>query len=61
MDERITRIVAILLRCPGLLGPEAMRAGKFSLEESGNPAKQMAVRHSFAKANGGKAIDSHPV
>ena len=60
MDERITLTVAILLRCPGLSVPEAMRAGKLSLEESGNPAKQMAVRRSFSKANGGKAIAPPP-
>ena len=60
VDERITRTVAILLRCPGLLVPETMWAGKLFLEESGNPAKQMAVRRSFAKANGGKAIAPPP-
>jgi hypothetical protein len=50
MDERIAHTVAFMLRCPGLSVPDAMRASKYSLEESGNPAKQVAIRHSFAKA-----------
>jgi hypothetical protein len=48
--------IAYLLRCPRLSVPEGMRACKFSLEESENPAKQMAVRRSFAKATGGKLV-----
>ena len=56
MDERIAHTVTFLLRCPGSTVPEAMRACKFSLEESLHPAKQMAVRRSFAKASAGKAV-----
>jgi hypothetical protein len=48
--------VAYLLRCPRSLVLEAMRVCKFSLEESGNPAKQMALRRSFSKATGGKLV-----
>jgi hypothetical protein len=48
--------VAYLLRCPRSSVPEVTRACKFSLEESGNPEKQMAVRRSFAKATGGKLV-----
>jgi hypothetical protein len=55
VDERIAHTVAFILRCPGLLVPEAMRVCKFTLEESGNTAKQMAVHRSFvAKATNGK-------
>ena len=60
MDERITRTVTFLLRCPGSSVPEAMRACKFSMEESVHTVNQMAVRRSFSKANGGKAIDPPP-
>ena len=57
VDERIAHTVAFILRCPGLLVPEAMRACIFTLEESGNPAKQMAVHRSFAaKATNGKLV-----
>jgi hypothetical protein len=56
VDERIAHTVTFLLRCPGSTVPEAMRACKFSLEESLHPAKQMAVRRSFAKASAGKAV-----
>ncbi len=41
--------------------PEAMRAAKFTLEESSNAAKQMAVRRVYAKANGGKTKSPFPV
>jgi hypothetical protein len=54
MDKGIVHTVAFMLWCPGLSVPEAMRASKYSLEESGNPAKQMAIRRSFAKATSGK-------
>jgi hypothetical protein len=56
VDVRIAHTVAYLLRCPRSSVPEVMRACKFSLEESGNPAKQMAVRRSFAKATVGKLV-----
>ncbi len=56
MDVCITHTVTYLLRCPRSLVPEAMWACKFSLEESGNPAKQMAVCCSSAKATGGKLV-----
>jgi hypothetical protein len=53
MDECIAHTVAFMLWCPGSLVPEAMWASKYSLEESGNPVIQMAIRRSFAKATGG--------
>ena len=56
VDERIAHTVTFLLRCPGSTVPEAMRACKFSLEESLHPAKKMAVRRSFAKASACKAV-----
>jgi hypothetical protein len=54
MDERIAHTAAFMLRCPGSSVPEATRVSKYSLEESGNPAKQMAICRSFAKATVGK-------
>jgi hypothetical protein len=49
-DKRIEHAVAFLLRCQGASVPEAMRAAKFTLEESLNTAKQMAVHCAYAKA-----------
>jgi hypothetical protein len=46
----------LLIAGPWSLVPEAMQACKFSLEESGNPAKQMAVHRSLAKATSGKLV-----
>jgi hypothetical protein len=34
--------------------PEAMRACKYTLDESSHPKLQMAIRRSYAKATGGK-------
>lgn len=53
-DARIGRAVEFLLRCRGAKVPEAMRAVKFTLKESANATKQMAVRRAYAKAIGGK-------
>ena len=53
-DARIGRAVEFLLRCQGAKVPEAMRAVKFTLKESANATKQMAVRRAYTKAIGGK-------
>ena len=53
-DGRVAHAVAFLLRCQGASVPEAMRAAKFTLEESSNTTKQMAVRRAYTKAIGGK-------
>ncbi len=54
MDKRIAKATAFKLRCQSASIPEAMRASKFTLAESSNPAKQMAVRRAYEKATGGK-------
>jgi len=54
VDKRIAKAAAFKLRCQSASIPEAMRASKFSLAESSNPAKQMAVRRAYEKAIGGK-------
>ena len=55
VDVRIAHTVAYLLRCPRSLVPEAMRACKFTLDESASRSKQMTIRRSFAKkATGGR-------
>jgi hypothetical protein len=59
-DPRVERTVAYLLRCPRSTVPEAMRASKFSLDESRDAAKQMAVRRAYGKASGGKATHHPP-
>ena len=57
MDVRIAHTVAYLLRCPRSSVPEAMRACKFTLDESASRSKQMTIRRSFAKkATGGKLV-----
>ena len=53
-DGRVAHAVAFLLRCQGAKVPEAMRAVKFTLKESLNTTKQMAVRRAYTKAIGGK-------
>jgi len=53
-DVRTGHAVAFLLRCQGAKVPEAMRATKFTLEESTDTMKQMAVRRAYTKATGGK-------
>jgi len=53
-DARIGRAAEFLLRCQGAKVPEAMRAVKFTLKESANATKQMAVRRTYAKAIGGR-------
>ena len=54
VDKRIAKAAAFKLRCQSASIPEAMRASKFTLAESSNPAKQMAVRRAYEKATGGK-------
>ena len=54
VDKRIANATAFKLRCQSASIPEAMRASKFTLAESSNPAKQMAVRRAYEKAIGGK-------
>ena len=60
-DARIRHSVEFLLRCQGAKVPEAMRAVKFTLEESLNTTKQMAVRRAYTKATGGKPKSLFPV
>jgi hypothetical protein len=59
-DQRIAKAVAFKLRCPDARIPEAMLASKFTVVESQNPAKQMAVRRAYEKATGGKTKASCP-
>jgi hypothetical protein len=54
VDNRITKAAAFKLRCESASIPEAMRASKFTLAESSNPAKQMAVRRAYEKLIRGK-------
>ncbi len=54
MDKRIAKAAAFKLRCQSASIPEAMRASKFSLAKSSNPAKQMAVCRAYEKAIRGK-------
>ncbi len=54
MDKRIVKAAAFKMRCRDASIPEAMRASKFTLAESSNLAKQMAVRRAYEKAIGGK-------
>jgi len=49
VDKCIARASTFKLRCQSASIPEAMRASKFSLAESSDPAKQMAVRRAYAK------------
>ena len=60
-DARIGHAVEFLLRCQGAKVPEAMRAVKFTLEESLNTTKQMAVCRAYTKAIGGKTKSPFPV
>jgi hypothetical protein len=59
VDKRIAKATASKLRCQSASIPEAMRASKFSLAESSNPATQMAVRRAYEKAIGGKTKADH--
>ena len=57
VDVRSAHTVAYLLRCPRSSVPEAMRASKFTLDESASRSKQMTIRRSFAKkATGGRTM-----
>ena len=58
MDVRIAHTVAYLLRCPRSSVPEAMRACKFSLNESESRSRQMTIRLSFAKKAPPNVIDT---
>ena len=49
-DKRIANAVAFKIRCQGASIPEAMSATKFTLKESEDTAKQMAVRCAYQKA-----------
>ena len=53
-DGHVTHVVAFLMRCQGAKVPKAMRAVKFTLKESLDMTKQMAVRWAYAKVIGGK-------
>ena len=57
----IAHAVAFLLRCQGAKVPEAMRAVKFTPDESENRTKQQAVRRAYTKAIGGKKKSPFPV
>jgi hypothetical protein len=59
-DLRVERTVAYLLRCPRSIVPEAMRASKFSLAESSDPARQMAVRRAYGKVVTGSTTTQPP-
>ena len=48
VDVRIAHTVAYLLRCPRSSVPEAMRACKFTLDESENRSTQVTIRRSLA-------------
>ena len=50
-DKRIVRAVTFKMRCQEASIPEAMRAAEFTLAESKDPAKQMAVHRACEKAN----------
>ena len=58
VDYRIPKAAAFKLRCERASIPEAMRARKFTLAESLNPAKQMAVRRAYEKLIGGMMDDN---
>jgi hypothetical protein len=60
VDQCIAKAIAFKLRCPDARIPEAMLALKFTVAESQNPAKQMAVRRTYEKATGGKTKASRP-
>ena len=56
VEVRIAHTVTFLLRCPRSSVPEAMRACKYTFDESASRSKQMAIRRSFAKATGGELV-----
>ena len=60
-DVRTGHVVEFLLQCQGAKVPEAMRAAKFTLEESVDTTKQMAVRRAYTKATGGNPKSLFPV
>jgi hypothetical protein len=59
-DQCIAKAVPFKLRCPDAPLPAAMLASKFTVAESQNPAKQMAVHRAYGKATGGKTKASCP-
>ncbi len=61
MDKRIAHAVALKIWCREASIPKAMHATKFTLAESSNPVKQMAIRRAYEKAiNRNKTAPSHP-
>ena len=50
VDSRITAVVDFMIRCPGAKVPEAMLAKNFTLAESSNLAKRMAIRRAYKEA-----------
>ncbi len=50
-DKHITHAVTFKMRCQEASIPEAMHAAEFTLAESRDPVKQMAVRRTCEKAN----------
>ena len=49
-DKRIANAVAFKIRCQGASIPEAMRTTKFTLKDSEDTAKQMAIPRAYQKA-----------
>ncbi len=49
-DKRVVNAVAFKIRCQGASMPKVMHATKFTLKESEDTAKQMAVRRAYQKA-----------
>ena len=60
-DRRISRAVTFKLRCKEASIPEVMRAAEYTLAESRDPAKEMAVRRAFEEAAGGPKASPPPV
>jgi hypothetical protein len=50
VDSRIAAVVDFMIRCPGAKVPEAMLAKNFTLAESSNLAKRMAIRRAYKEA-----------
>jgi hypothetical protein len=50
VDSRIAAVVDFMIRCPGGKVPEAMLAKNFTLAESWNLAKRMAIHRAYKEA-----------
>ena len=50
VDSLIAAVVNFMIRCPGAKVPEAMLAKNFTLAESSNLAKRMAIRRAYKEA-----------